>query len=217
MQGDCVVPGVPGSGAEILMDYAATIGAKTGKLLPTGQTVDTVVLEAGRMFEVSIVDAANPCVFIHVTQLGLTGSELPDAISADRALIETIGEILSKCSTTSAQAGRNWLPTSRKSIPAWRAAPTISCRSRKSLAKVARSSLHFVSAMIGIQTRAPCSQQLLIEIAHLIRTLATVEHRSSRRISDLQGFSVFNLRTAVPVSICVQIHEHPSEPATYRA
>lgn len=96
VQGDCIVPGVPGTGAEILMDYAGTIGAKTGKLLPTGQIVDTVTLEDGRVFEVSLVDAANPCVFIHARQLGLTGSELPNAISADRALIETIGEIQSK-------------------------------------------------------------------------------------------------------------------------
>jgi len=94
--GDCAIAGVPGTGAEILMDYTGTVGAKTGKLLPTSHVVDTVTLEDGRVFEVSIVDAANPCVFIHATQLGLTGSELPDAISADRALIEVIGEIQSK-------------------------------------------------------------------------------------------------------------------------
>lgn len=44
----------------------------------------------------SVVDAANPCVFIAAESLGLAGSELPDAISADRALIETIGEIQAK-------------------------------------------------------------------------------------------------------------------------
>lgn len=93
VHGDCVVPGVPGSGAEILMDYTDTVGARTGTLLPTGHVVDTVVLCDGRRIEVSVVDAANPCVFIAASSLGLSGSELPDAITADRALIETLGEI----------------------------------------------------------------------------------------------------------------------------
>jgi 2-methylaconitate cis-trans-isomerase PrpF len=94
--GDCAIAGVPGTGAEILMDYSGTVGAKTGKLLPTGHVVDTIALEDGRTFEVSICDAGNPCVFIAAAQLGLNGSELPVAISGDRALIETIGEIQSK-------------------------------------------------------------------------------------------------------------------------
>ncbi|RYF33982.1 MAG: hypothetical protein EOO26_06150 [Comamonadaceae bacterium] len=94
--GACAIAGVPGTGAEILMDYTDTIGAKTGKLLPTGRSVDTVTMEDGRRIEVSVVDAATPCVFIAAHSLGLTGSELPPEISADRALIETIGEIQSK-------------------------------------------------------------------------------------------------------------------------
>ena len=93
VHGDCMVPGVPGRGAEILMDYTGTVGAKTGKLLPTGRAVDTVVLQDGRRFDVSVVDAANPCVFIAASSLGLTGSELPNPITDDHALIETLGEI----------------------------------------------------------------------------------------------------------------------------
>lgn len=94
--GDCAIAGVPGTGAEILMDYTDTLGAKTGRLLPTGQAADTIALKDGRRIEVSIVDAATPCVFIAASALGLTGSELPPDISADRALIETIGELQSK-------------------------------------------------------------------------------------------------------------------------
>jgi len=96
VHGDCAIPGVPGTGAEILMDYAGTVGAKTGRLLPTGNAVDTVTLEDGRRIEVSVCDTANPCVFIAASSLGMSGSELPDAISADRALIETLGEVQSK-------------------------------------------------------------------------------------------------------------------------
>lgn len=96
VHGDCAIPGVPGTGAEILMDYAGTVGAKTGCLLPTGQAVDVVALEDGRRIEVSLVDTANPCVFIAASSLGMTGSELPDAISANHVLIETLGEIQAK-------------------------------------------------------------------------------------------------------------------------
>ena len=94
--GDCAIAGVPGTGAEILMDYAGTVGAKTGKLLPTGNVIDVITLEDGRRVEVTIGDAANPCVFIAAKDLGLGGSELPIPITNDRALIETIGEIQGK-------------------------------------------------------------------------------------------------------------------------
>jgi len=94
--GDCAIPGVPGTGAEIIMDFAGTVGARTGRLLPTGHAVDPIALEDGRQVAVTICDAANPCVFIAAADLGLTGSELPVAISNDRALIEIIGEIQSK-------------------------------------------------------------------------------------------------------------------------
>jgi 2-methylaconitate isomerase len=94
--GDCVIPGVPGSGSEILMEYAGTVGAKTGKLLPTGNVIDPITLEDGRVVEVTIGDAGNPCVFFEASALGLTGSELPAAISGDLALIETITELQGK-------------------------------------------------------------------------------------------------------------------------
>jgi 2-methylaconitate cis-trans-isomerase PrpF len=94
--GDCTIAGVPGTGAEILMDYAGTVGSKTGKLLPTQNTVDIIQMEDGRRFEVTIGDAGNPCVFIAAKDLGLTGSEHPATVTNDRALIETIGEIQGK-------------------------------------------------------------------------------------------------------------------------
>lgn len=96
VQGECAIAGVPGTGAEILMDYAGTVGAKTGKLLPTGNVVDRITLSDGRVVEATVCDVANPCVFVAATSLGLTGSELPPDISADSALIDTIGEIQSR-------------------------------------------------------------------------------------------------------------------------
>ena len=96
VQGTCAISGVPGTGAEIIMDYAGTVGSRTGELLPTGNVVDTVLLEDGRSFQVSICDVANPCVFVAAADLGLTGGELAPAISGNRELVATIGEIRAK-------------------------------------------------------------------------------------------------------------------------
>ena len=55
--GDCRIDGVPGTGAKIMLDFNDTAGSTTGKLLPTGNPVDTVHVEGYGDFEVSIVDA----------------------------------------------------------------------------------------------------------------------------------------------------------------
>ena len=62
--GDFAIDGVPGTGAEIRMDYANTIGAKTGRILPTGKVTDMLELENGQSVAVTICDVANPCVFV---------------------------------------------------------------------------------------------------------------------------------------------------------
>jgi 2-methylaconitate cis-trans-isomerase PrpF len=96
VHGDCVIAGVPGSGAPIVMDYSGTVGAVSGRLLPTGRVVDTIVLEDGRNLAATLCDVANPCVFVAAADVGLTGNELPEEISANSALMTTIGEIQSK-------------------------------------------------------------------------------------------------------------------------
>ena len=75
--GDCAIAGVPGTGAEIIMDYSATIGARTGKLLPTGNVVDIVALEDGRTLEATVCDVANPCVFVAAASSASTAASWP--------------------------------------------------------------------------------------------------------------------------------------------
>lgn len=94
--GDFAIPGVPGTGAEIFMDYRATTGAKTGRVLPTGRSRDRIPLDDGRQIEVTIGDVANPCVFLRAADVGCSGSELPDEINANAALIATLCELRGK-------------------------------------------------------------------------------------------------------------------------
>ena len=96
VDGDYSVPGVPGTGAESSMNWAGTVGAKTGHLLPTGHAVDTVKLESGKEIEISIVDAANPLVFVHAEDFGITGSELVDDINNNAKLIDSVREARGK-------------------------------------------------------------------------------------------------------------------------
>lgn len=76
-EGDYAIDGVPGTGAKIVLNFLNSGGSKTGKLLPTGNVVDEIVLKDGRKIRVSLVDAANPSVFVKAIDIGLTGIELP--------------------------------------------------------------------------------------------------------------------------------------------
>ena len=93
--GNFAIDGVPGTGAEIRMDYSGTIGAKTGRMLPTGQVTDAIPFEDGSRVTVSIVDVANPCVFVRAEDFGLEGSELPGDF-VELALLERIRELRGK-------------------------------------------------------------------------------------------------------------------------
>ncbi len=92
VEGDCVIDGCPGTGARITLDWADTAGAITGKLLPTGNVKDTIEID-GKKYVVSMVDAANAVIFIRAAALGMTGTESPQEIEGNTALMATIEKI----------------------------------------------------------------------------------------------------------------------------
>jgi 2-methylaconitate cis-trans-isomerase PrpF len=81
--GDLAIPGVAGTGAPIRLDFLDPGGARTGRLLPTGNPIDQVVLEGAGRFRLSLVDATNPVAFVAAGELGLDGTELPDQLEAE--------------------------------------------------------------------------------------------------------------------------------------
>lgn len=95
VMGDETIDGCPGTGARIMLDWSDTAGAFTGSLLPTGNTRDILTVD-GKGYEVSLVDCANPLVFIHARSLGMDGTETPKEIDGNKPLMETIEKIRGK-------------------------------------------------------------------------------------------------------------------------
>jgi 2-methylaconitate cis-trans-isomerase PrpF len=92
VEGDQAIDGTPGTGARITMDFSDTQGSCTGALLPTGNAVDVIEVE-GVPYEISIVDAGNPLVFITADQLQMTGTEKPVEIDENKPLMQRIEHI----------------------------------------------------------------------------------------------------------------------------
>jgi 2-methylaconitate cis-trans-isomerase PrpF len=91
--GDHVVDGVPGTGAKIVMNFLNSAGSRTGKLLPTGNVIDEIELSDGRRVRCSLVDAANPAVFVQAADIGCQGTELPDDCAAEPRILRALEEI----------------------------------------------------------------------------------------------------------------------------
>ena len=91
--GDFSISGVPGTSAEVKLAFRNPGGAVTGSLLPTGNPIDLIEVPGIGRLAVSIVDAANPLVFVRAVDIGLSGKELPDVIDTDERILAMLEAI----------------------------------------------------------------------------------------------------------------------------
>jgi 2-methylaconitate cis-trans-isomerase PrpF len=92
-RGEFEIPGVHGGGAAVRLDFLAPGGASTGKLLPSGRPLDELQMDGAAPVEASLVDAANACVFVEATALGLAGNETPEAIAANAEVMRRLAAL----------------------------------------------------------------------------------------------------------------------------
>jgi 4-oxalomesaconate tautomerase len=80
-EGDARIDGVPGTAAQILIDFLDIADSSCGTLFPTGALRDTV-----EGVEVTCIDNGMPVVILRASDFGKTGSETPADLEADSAL-----------------------------------------------------------------------------------------------------------------------------------
>lgn len=92
-EGDCAIAGVDGTAAELKVKFMNPAGAKTGKLLPTGNVLDVLDIPGFGKLEATILDVSNPMVLVRAEDIGLTGTELPEEINQNQAASELLEKI----------------------------------------------------------------------------------------------------------------------------
>jgi 2-methylaconitate cis-trans-isomerase PrpF len=93
VEGELEIPGIAGTGAPVRLDFLSPGGAATGKLLPTGNVRDTLDVPGVGKIEVSMVDAANPCVFVRARDVGLSGIEPAAEVEANTEVMRKFAAI----------------------------------------------------------------------------------------------------------------------------
>lgn len=88
--GSCSIAGVPGTAAPIKLEFLEPAGTLGRGLLPTGSPADILDIPGFAPVQVSIVDAANPLVFVQANALGLRGDELPTEIDGNPTILELL-------------------------------------------------------------------------------------------------------------------------------
>lgn len=116
IDGDFAIAGVPGTGAPIALDFAAAAGAKTGRLLPFGEPLTQLAVPGLGNIEVSVVDLGNLVVYVAADALGIEGTESPDEIDGDRALLEKIQAIRREVAHA-VGLGEDWDRSAVHSVP----------------------------------------------------------------------------------------------------
>jgi 2-methylaconitate cis-trans-isomerase PrpF len=94
-EGDYAIDGVPGTGGKVTLHFVNPGGSVTGKFLPTGSVTNVLDIPDMGEVRVSVVDAANPVVFVRAGDLGLEGTEIHE-IDASREIRHRLEAIRSR-------------------------------------------------------------------------------------------------------------------------
>lgn len=87
--GDFELDGVTFPAAEVQIEFLdpADDGEDGGAMFPTGNVVDTLEVPGIGSFQVTLINAGIPTVFLNAEDIGYTGTELQDDINSDAAAL----------------------------------------------------------------------------------------------------------------------------------
>jgi 2-methylaconitate cis-trans-isomerase PrpF len=117
VRGPLAIDGVSGSGSPICLEFRDLVGARTGRLLPSGEPLHSLFLPGGRSVRASLLDAANPCVFVAAPDLGLIGNESPEDIAVNHALMADLEALRRQASTLMGLAPNLEAAAASRSVP----------------------------------------------------------------------------------------------------
>ena len=117
VDGDLVVPGVSGTGSPVKLEFREPGGATTGKLLPTGNAIDTLEVPGYGKFKASLVDSANATCFLNAADLGLKGTEMPEELDGNAELLKKLAAIRIAASVAMGIAKTPEEAAARRSVP----------------------------------------------------------------------------------------------------
>lgn len=117
---DTVIPGVMGHWPGVQLALLNPVGAKTGKLLPTGNLTD--VFDG---IEVTCTDLAVPMVIIRAADLGKAASETPAELDGDKAFRSRIRSIWVKAGLKMGLAGKDGTPLTEAQLAASETIPKV--------------------------------------------------------------------------------------------
>jgi 4-oxalomesaconate tautomerase len=80
-EGTTAIAGVPGTGAEVRIDFDDIAGGSCGSLLPTDNVTDRI-----DGIDTTLIDNGMPVVVLRAIDLGITGRERPDELEQNDAL-----------------------------------------------------------------------------------------------------------------------------------
>ena len=87
-EGETAISGVPGTAAEVRLDFEGTAGSACGALLPTGAVADVI-----DGVEATCIDNGMPTVVLRAADLGIDGDEAPGVLEVNEALRERLEAI----------------------------------------------------------------------------------------------------------------------------
>jgi 2-methylaconitate cis-trans-isomerase PrpF len=94
LKGDFAIGGVPGKGPRIDLDFGDFGGGAMKKgVLPTGSPVDKFDVPSLGRIEVSVIDAANLCIFVRAEDVGIDPQMGVEELQANKALVDRLEAI----------------------------------------------------------------------------------------------------------------------------